>query len=367
MVRALIYIDELTSTSIPVEMAAEAHTQDGVEVTLVSHFDSTSDQVDPDVEKMEVPQIRLGASSRIDLGAIRQLRRICLKDEIDILHTHSVAVGTVAHLATLGTDVDIITTEHNDHRFHGHIKRISNAATYPIVDTIVSNSSSTKASLDWWERLFAANSQHVVIYNGVDINRIDSTAEADYNLNHPDGPLVVTVGRSVNQKNQETLLRSFQHVLGNNPEATLAIVGDGPLLEKHKKLASDLNIRDSTLFTGYLPRRENVYSVLDQSTLAVFPSWYEGFCVAAVEAMASGLPVVASDIEVFHEVIDKGGIYASPNNPEEFADKITKLLQKPQLRSEIADIAAERAKAKFPLERTGREYAQLYKMIAASY
>ncbi len=364
MVRVLVYVDELTSTSIPVEMAAKAHLRSGVEVVLVSHFDKKTDNIDPDVEEMDIPMIRLGASSRVDFGAIKRLRRICTSQDIDILHTHPIAIGTVARLMMFGLDVGIITTEHNDRGKYTYIQKTSDAVTYPSVNTIVSNSKSTKESLNWWERFLSRSCRHVTIYNGIDTDRIDSVTKLDYKIDDSDGPLAVTVGRSVNQKNHETLLRSFQTVVETNPEVTLAIVGDGPLLTTQKQLASELGISDSVLFTGYLPRREDVYSVLKQSTLAVFPSWYEGFCVAAVEAMASGLPVVASDIDVFHEVIDDGGLYAPPDDPHAFSEKILTLLNNPQMRSQIGDVAAERAKQKFTLERTGEEYAQLYREIA---
>lgn len=363
MVSVLVYVDELTSTSIPVEMAAKAHGQDGIEVTLVSHFDSTSDQINPDVEEMDVPQIRLGASSRIDLEAIKELRHICVENDIDILHTHPIAIGSVGHVLLYDVVDHIVTTEHSDHRFRGIKRRFSKSITYPLVDTIVSNSQSTKQSMNWLEKLFSATTQRTTIYNGINTDFIDAAKKEYAGINNFRRPLIVTVGRSVKAKNQNILLRSFKLVHNDNPEAILVLVGDGPLLDSHKELASELGIRDSIIFTGCL-RREDVYSVLKQSTLAVFTSQHEGFCVAAVEAMASGLPVVASDIDVFHEVIDEGGLYASPDNPEEFAEKITTLLKTPQMRSDIGDIAAQRARSKFPLEHTGQEYAQLYKKIA---
>lgn len=122
MVRVLVYVDELTSTSIPVEMAAKAHTKDNVEVVLVSHFDKKTDNIDPDVEEMDIPRIRLGASSGVDFGAIKRLRRICTSQDIDILHTHPIAIGTVARLMMFGLDVEIITTEHNDRGKYSYIQ-----------------------------------------------------------------------------------------------------------------------------------------------------------------------------------------------------------------------------------------------------
>ncbi len=363
MVRVLVYVDELTSTSIPVEMAAKAHTKDNVEVVLVSHFDKKNDNIGPNVEEMDIPRIRLGASSRIDFGAIKRLRQICTNRDIDILHTHPIAVGAVAHVLLSDVVGNIVTTEHSDYRSRGFARRFSKSITYPLVDVIVSNSQATKDSMSALEQIPSTNSKQTIIYNGANIGSIHSAIEGDTYIRDVDEPVIITVGRSIEEKNQETLIRAFNLVQNHNTESTLIIVGDGPLLTSHKKLVSKLGIESSVKFTGLL-RRKDVYSVLKQSTLAVFPSWYEGFCVAAVEAMASGLPVVASDIDVFHEVIDDGGLYAPPDDPHAFSERILTLLNSPQMRSQIGDAAAERAKQKFPLERTGQEYARLYKEIA---
>jgi glycosyltransferase involved in cell wall biosynthesis len=202
------------------------------------------------------------------------------------------------------------------------------------------------------------------VYNGVDISRIDKADAPPIDL--PDEPLITTTGRLVNQKNHATLLRAFETVVNQHPETSLLIVGDGPLLEKMEALSKELDIYDSVVFTGYLPRREYVYGVLKQSTLAVYPSWYEGFCVAAVEAMAIGLPIVVSDIEVLREVVGNPGVFADPNDPEAFADTIINLLQDRKNREQHGMEAKDRARSAFPLKRTVHEYYNLYKELTES-
>jgi glycosyltransferase involved in cell wall biosynthesis len=172
------------------------------------------------------------------------------------------------------------------------------------------------------------------------------------------------VGTLTKQKNHERLLRAFESVNSDVPNSSLIIVGDGPLSADLKTLANKLGIDGSTHFTGYLPRREDVYAVMKRCNLGVFPSWYEGFCVAAVEAMAVGLPVVVSDIDVLNEVVGDPGVYADPNNPTEFADAITNLLKNPQKRERLGISAKERARAKFTLERTAKKYYEVYNQVA---
>ncbi|WP_267161074.1 glycosyltransferase family 4 protein [Halovenus salina] len=362
MVKVLFFVNELTSTSIPVEISAKVHSQDDVEVTLVSYYDGSNDEIDPDVAELDIPMVKLAADSRLDFAAYRRLRQICVEQNIDILHTHHNSTGSLGRLAVIGTNTKVINTEHNDHRFFTHLQKSVNAISYPVVNTMVSNSENTSRSFEWYERLLLGNTRQEVVYNGIDAKRIDNARSPTFDI--PTGPLVVTAGRLVEQKNYETLLRIFKTVVDRVPEATLVIVGDGPLLNDLQALARRLDIQDDVLFTGYLPRREDVYGVLKQAEIAVFPSWYEGFCVAAVEAMAAGLPVVVSDIAVLREVVGEPGLFADPETPQTFAEQIIELLENQEKCNQLGSEAKERARTTFSLERTAREYLNIYKTMA---
>jgi glycosyltransferase involved in cell wall biosynthesis len=362
MTRVVVFITELTSTSIPLEIAAEVHRTTDTEILIVSYYDASEDNIDPDVEDLNVPIARLGANSRLDVSALYQLRKVCADDGIDILHTHHNSTGSLARLVVSGTDTAIVNTEHNDHRFFTTLQKIVNSATYKLVDTNVSNSQSTKESFEWYERGILSGVRQQVIYNGIDQARIDNAGASPVDL--PNGPNITVVGSLIEQKNHATLLYAFQAVNNISPESSLIIVGDGPLSNDLKSLANELDLQKDVLFTGYLPYRDDVYAILSESQIGVFPSRYEGFCVAAVEAMAVGLPVVVSDIDVLHEVVGDPGVFADPNDPEDFADAINDLLQQPEKRARLGEEAKDRSRSKFPLKRTAREYSTLYKEVA---
>jgi glycosyltransferase involved in cell wall biosynthesis len=361
VVQVLVFVNEFTSTSIPVEIAAKVHTNTQIDVVLVSYYDKSDDKLGPDLQQLDVPMICLGATSRIDLRAYRELRRLCIRRDIDLVHTHHNSIGSLGRLSITGTDTEIITTEHNDHGYFSHLQKAVNAITYPLTDFIVYNSYNTCNSLEWYGNALSRWSTHKIIYNGIDTSRIDDADDPPVFL--PDGPILTTVGRLVEQKNHDSLLRAFERIVEGYPEITLVIVGDGPLFEDLNSLTKELGIQDSVVFTGYLPRREDVYGVLKQSSIAAFPSWYEGFCVAAVEAMAAGLPVVVSNIDVFHEVVGDLGIFADPSDPASFANAIDDLLKNPKKREQLGKEATIRARSKFTLERTAREYSNLYNQV----
>jgi len=125
----------------------------------------------------------------------------------------------------------------------------------------------------------------------------------------------------------------------------------------------ELGLSNNIRFVGEIPR-QRVYKVLGKSNVFVMPSSAEGFCVAAVEAMAAGLPVVVSDIPVFHEVVGEPGLFADPNDPTAFADAISDLLRDPERRRTLGQANRDRARNRFSLERTALEYYNIYKQVA---
>jgi glycosyltransferase involved in cell wall biosynthesis len=354
-------VNDLSSTSIPVEMATKIDAETQIEIVLVSYYTKQDDKLAPDLQELEMPMVCLGADSRTDFRAYRELRQLCVDKDIDIIHTHHNSVGSLGRFAVAGTGAKIVNTEHSDHRCFSYLQKIINAVTYPLVGVMVHNSHSTCHSLSWYENILSQWSQHKIVYNGIDTTRVDNTGSSPLSL--PEGPILTTVGRLVEQKNHTTLLRAFETILKKHPETTLVIVGDGPLADDLKSVTKDLDIENSVQFLGHVSR-EDVYSVLERSTIGVFPSWCEGFCVAAVESMAAGLPVVVSDIEVLREVVGNPGIFADPDDPVAFAEAIDDLIQHPKKREKLGREAKNRARSKFPLKRTAQIYSNLYKKIA---
>ncbi|MFC7256713.1 glycosyltransferase family 4 protein [Haloplanus litoreus] len=331
------------------------HTTSDVETHVASFYDSPSEEVDPDVAEFDVPTTRLGGGSRFDLGAYRRLR--ALLDEFDIVHTHHNFVGSVGRLVAATTETKVVNTEHNDHNGFTHLQNIVNVPTLPLSDCIVGNSQATLDSFQWYERPFVHGVETRVIYNGVDLDRIDAQESTE---RFGDRPLVVTVGSLIEQKDQAVLVRAMEPVVRDCPEATLVIVGSGPLRNQLERTAQKVGVEANVIFTGYVPTREEVYRIVKSADVFAMSSDYEGFCVAAVEGMACGKPVVASDIDVFREVINEGGAFAERGNPNSFASHIIELLTDAGRRSKLGARARQRAETEFPLERAVERHQELY-------
>jgi glycosyltransferase involved in cell wall biosynthesis len=153
-----------------------------------------------------------------------------------------------------------------------------------------------------------------VIPNGVDMNIIQ-----ERNLESSQPLSLITVGRLTKgmfgDKQQDTLIRAFARFLMAHPNSRLRIVGSGPQREYLSRLASDLGITNQMVMTGKVPA-EQVVNYLSDSDIFVFPSAFEGMSNALLEAVLSGVPVVASDIEPNQELLNEvnGSILFSPGS-----------------------------------------------------
>jgi alpha-1,3-rhamnosyl/mannosyltransferase len=183
----------------------------------------------------------------------------------------------------------------------------------------------------------------------------DVATRARYGI--PDrAPLLLTVGGLSPHKNVLGLLRSFELVLDAHPDAHLAIVGDTsgrgfhdnlPELEDFVRARARLACRIH--FTGYV-RDEDLAALYHGASALLCASLWEGFGLPAIEAMACGLPVLASRRGSLPEVIGEAGLFFDPDSTEEIASAIARLLGNDELRRRLGECALKRA-ARFTWDR----------------
>jgi len=257
--------------------------------------------------------------------------------------------------------VPVVNTEHRDHSSFSLLQNIVNAPTLRLADRIVSNSQVTQDSFRWYEQLLVNHDQLEVVHNGVDIERIQKVI-SDTKYPEDDTFRVCTAARMVPVKNQSALVRAFDSVVDKHPNSDLIFLGGGPLRGELEQLTSDLKLTDNVQFRGEVSR-ERVYEVFAQSDVFAIPSNAEGFCVAAVEAMASGLPVVASDIPIFHEVVGDNGLFIDQTDPNDIAETILELRGNETEYQKRSQMAKQRATTEFSLDKCAEAYYDIYKEV----
>ena len=152
----------------------------------------------------------------------------------------------------------------------------------------------SKLAGDW---LFGKGSEYSIIRNAINLDRFapeESSRQAVRNeLGVADGSLLVGhIGRFVKQKNHALLLDIFKEVLKSEPDAVLALAGEGPLMDAIRERAEALGIEGSIRFLGQRADSAGLYRAFDVFCL---PSLYEGLPMVGVECQASGTPILASD------------------------------------------------------------------------
>lgn len=276
-----------------------------------------------------------------------------LRQDYDIVHTHLFPAQLWAGVAcTLRSSSALfVTTEHStNNRRRGHwLFKIVERFVYGPYARIFCVSDATANELRNWLPEFI--DRIVVVQNGVDLRRFHAGAGAPVEDSRP---VVVCVSRLEMEKDHETLLRAFALL----PEGTLWLVGNGSRREDLQRLAKQLGIQQRVKFFGH---RQDVPELLTSADIFVQSSHYEGFGLAAVEAMASQLPVIATDVPGLREVVGDIGVLIPPGDIHALALTLKQLARDPEKREVHGRAGVERARL-FSVEQTARKYLEAYKI-----
>jgi len=164
--------------------------------------------------------------------------------------------------------------------------------------------------------------------------------------------VLINIGRLSRQKNQKFLI----NILKDIPDSILVIVGAGELHDELVNYAQLLNLQNRVLMLGELPASE-IPNLLRAADVFLFPSLYEAFGLAVVEAMAAGVPIVCSDDKALKEVVGEAGLI-TPLSNEQWVSNIQYLLCNPAHSFQLSQLAIERSK-KYSLERMSQKYLSI--------
>ncbi len=222
---------------------------------------------------------------------------------------------------------------------------------------IACNSQGTLDALVGWLPTTRARTR--VIPNGVPLERFQHATPARRDaLGIPlDAPVVAFVARFQPAKDHATLIRAAAQL----PGLHLLFPGDGELRSEAEALARSLGVASRTHFLG---RRADIPELLKMSDVYVHSSHWEGFGIAAVEAMAAGLPIIATDVPGLSEVVGGAGPLFPVGDVGALVKHLRDVLSSAQRRKELAQAGKKRAQ-EFSIERSVDEYVAMYKQVIA--
>ncbi len=181
---------------------------------------------------------------------------------------------------------------------------------------------------------------------------------------------LLAVGRMIEVKGFEVLLRAMALLQKRQRDVKLTLIGDGPLRESLDDLARSLGVKHNVSFAGSRPQKE-IRKAYQEHDLLVVPSIEtrqgvkEGLPVVILEAMASGLPVVASGYSGILEVVEdqKTGLLAAPGDEAGIADAVEKFLADPSLRELCSKNAHEKVKKEFDIKKIVKKKIRLFQEV----
>lgn len=189
----------------------------------------------------------------------------------------------------------------------------------------------------------------VPIYNAIDVDHIAQCAAAARRVRLRSAPVIGMIARLNEIKDHKTLLCAFALLQQEHPGAELWIIGEGPLRRALEAQAAALGIFRSTRFLG---ERADVSRLLGEIDVFAFSTTHdEGFGIALIEAMAAGVPIVATDVPACREVLAGGdaGILVPPRNPEALALALSELLKSNERCTQLVNAARDRVARKYSI------------------
>ena len=288
-----------------------------------------------------------------------------LADKPDILHCHLIPSNIIAKPlgALLGVPVIINHDHTNDpHRIDNKILLALDKSTNRFAHHIIAVAAACRDFLTTHESI--SPEKISLVPNAIDLRRFShgeaSRDEARAQLGLPAGSRIVAgVGRLNPQKNFGLFLDIAAQLAARFPDLHFLLAGDGPEEKMLREKAAALGIASRVLFSGYVSDTRLVYLAAD---VLLMPSRYEGLPMTLLEAMAMGLPVVASKLDGIAEVIGDGeeGFLVPPTDAALFVERTASLLADAELSSCIAKNARAKIEARFSVERMTSAVEEIY-------
>ena len=312
--------------------------------------------------------VGLEAGHAFDIRIFGRLRKLYQQRKISIVHTQSHIAGFWGRVTAMGNkQIRVISTSQNTHQRYKNLTGVLNGITLPLADRITCVSDSTRDSFFAWEKWLLSQRQIATIHNAVDTQHYarlhrDGAPELREQMGAKPGDVILgNIARMDTQKNQHHMIREFASIAKANPNAKLFVIGRGHLGDSLQSLIDQLDVGDQVKLCGPRSDMDNVYRMID---IFLLPSLYEGFSVALLEGMASGLPVVCSNIPQITEATADCAIAVDPVQEGVLAEAMQTMIRDDAIRQKYSAAAKQRAAELFDARAMTERYESMYRECA---
>lgn len=321
-----------------------------------------------EVESLGIPIHALGLMARggFDRRVVPALRRLMREQKVELVHSHLYHANLYGRLAAWREGIPVIASVHNTYSRRKWHRHLINRLLARISFRITAGSADVERDILAHDRV--APEKLVRLPNCIDLDRVAtslSPAAAKQQLGFGAADLVIgTVGRMEEQKGHAVLLDAFARLLRHVPDVPgaslrLLVVGDGRLKSATEGQAARLGIADACRFPGSIKDLADTYRAID---IFVMPSLWEGLSLAMLEAMAAGLPMIATDVGGARDVLGDGlrGLLVPARDAEALAMAMRELLVDAARRIAMADSGCRHVRENYSVAALSRQLTELY-------
>jgi glycosyltransferase involved in cell wall biosynthesis len=303
---------------------------------------------------------------------IWKLYKYMKRQHPDIVHTFIMKPNLYGRIAAFLAKIPVIISNELTHKDQGptRIKRLRDRMIHPIngflnryTDNIICLSETMKS--EWVTK--STENKFAVIPPPFDIEKVNSIGiSKKTDSMGKDTPWVIgIVARLSEEKQHCDLLIAFRDILAVYPRSQLLVVGDGAMKKELMSLSFKMGIQDHVCFTGF---QEDVFPFLNRMDLFVLPSRTEGLPMSIMEAMALGIPVVATRVGGIPNLVEDGvtGLLVKPDDPKRLGNTILSLLDSPSRMKDMGKRGRERILTYFHPDLFLEKQMSVYKNALAS-
>lgn len=329
---------------------------------LVPH----KDHLVRELEGLGVPTQLLGRGGQWRLRWAWELRSRLAVRPVDVVHAHSPYPASIARLVVRTLPARcrpvVVSTEHNRWPRHHRLTRLANHLTFRLDTATVAVSEGVRQSIP-----ASLRPRVEVVVQGIDVEAISAHRNARQSVRselgvEADDVLVVIVANLRREKAYPDLMAAARLVLDAGAPAKFVAVGQGPLEVELRRLHDRLGLGEAFRFLGY---RQDAARVVAGADLFTLSSRHEGLPLALMEALALGVPVVATAVGGIPEIVDDGreGVLVPAARPDLLATAIIEAVGDPERRQRMATAAAAKG-ASLAVEPAVRRMEAIYRSIA---
>jgi glycosyltransferase involved in cell wall biosynthesis len=344
---------------------ASALAQQGHNVTLACSVEGALAPLAEGAGVLVQPLLRHLAKRRLSPSFALSLRRLLCHSQFDLVHAHMYASTLASAIATLGTNMPLVITEHSQATWRSHYARQCSQWAYHRARHIIAVSKEIQRRLIRHDGV--AFDRVSVIMNALPPStNMHRCTRQDLPATLDDGPLVGVAARLQVEKGVKFFLESAAYILQYLPHTHFLVIGDGPLRQELQAYADRLAVQHRVHFLGFQLDARALIGLLD---VLVVPSLSEGTPLVTLEAMDAGVPVVASAVGgMIEQIRDRcEGLLVPSGDSRALAEAVLHLLQNPSFAQKLGESGRARVSSHFRFAEMVQETEAVYRTALSGH